>query len=165
MNNKIPVAKVRSRFIYREGLLIYKTGRYFMESAGTLRHDGRNQIMVDKIFYLRSRLIWAYHNGDPAHMTVDHIDRDRANDRIDNLRLATQAEQNKNLGANSRNTSGVNGVFWNERDGKWVAYICPNGSRNKHLGYFDSFEDAVAVRRKANIYYGFDPTHGASNGS
>jgi hypothetical protein len=79
--------------------------------------------------------------------TVDHMNRDRTDDRIENIRWATQAEQNINrilpmMVAN--NTSGARGVSWNKRLSKWHAQTKFKGTRI-HIGYFDSVDDAKAA--------------------
>ena len=79
--------------------------------------------------------------------TIDHINRDRTNDRIENLRWATYDEQNQNRGPMSMrrdNTSGVQGVCWDKKAAKWKATIAVNGT-TRHLGLFDDIHDAEAA--------------------
>jgi len=65
--------------------------------AGTLTTDGRIRIAVDKKTYFRSRLIWMYVYGvDPGDIDVDHENKNRRDDRLNNLRLLTAAENNRN---------------------------------------------------------------------
>jgi hypothetical protein len=76
--------------------------------------------------------------------TVDHINRDRADDRVDNLRWATHTEQNVNQVYKRRdNASGVRGVHWSKRSAKWQAQIMVGGTQ-LHLGYFGDIHDAEA---------------------
>ena len=77
--------------------------------------------------------------------TVDHINRIRTDDRIENLRWATQEEQNQNQVYMLRtNTSGVRGVRWDKANAKWRAVIRVNGTQ-LHLGYFDDVHDAESA--------------------
>jgi len=66
----------------------------------------------------------------------------------DNLREATQQCNQRNVGTRSDNTSGVKGVTWHKRDKQWVAQICVN-KKNKSIGYYADFDDAVCARLAA----------------
>jgi hypothetical protein len=79
------------------------------------------------------------------------------------LREATPAENARNKSRPWNNTSGIPGVSFYKRDRKWVAGIGLN-NRRIHLGYFDTIEEAAAVRRAAEIkYFGeFAPNLNAS---
>ena len=81
---------------------------------------------------------------------VDHIHgkKTRNDNRKSNLRIATNSQNQMNKGLKSNNTSGVTGVGWNKRIGKWQARISKDNNEI-HLGYFDIFEDAVEIRKKA----------------
>jgi hypothetical protein len=81
---------------------------------------------------------------------VDHKDGNGLNNARSNLRLATNAQNTINSRRSSRNKSGYKGVSWNKENHKWYAYIKING-RNKHLGTFDTPEDAYAVYCAAAI--------------
>jgi hypothetical protein len=77
-------------------------------------------------------------------LTVDHINRDRTDDRVANLRWATHAEQTANrVYVHRNNTSGVRGVSWHKPTAKWQVKIMVDGT-NIHLGYFDDIHDAEA---------------------
>jgi hypothetical protein len=118
--------------------------------AGAISSSGYYQIMVDKIMYKRHRLIWCYHNDDPGQMEVDHVNRIRTDDRIENLRLATREENSRNRNKESRNTSGFIGVSWNRRLNKWAAYI-GSSKGNLHIGVYEDINDAVAARIAAEV--------------
>jgi len=80
----------------------------------------------------------------PPGLQVDHIDGDPTNNRRSNLRLCTHAENGKNQRRPSTNSSGFKGVSWHKRDKRWYARIMIN-RKNKHLGCFDTPEDAKAA--------------------
>ena len=85
---------------------------------------------------------------------VDHIDRNRLNNNLNNLRWATYSENNMNKGLQTNNTSGYPGVRWHARDKKWVAQIKID-KHQLHLGYFDSIQQAVNTRNaKARELFG-----------
>ena len=83
---------------------------------------------------------------------VDHIDRDKRNNHIDNLRWATHSENGINRSAPKNNKSTKTGVSYNKKSKKWIAQIGLNGE-NKYLGRFDVFEDAVKARQEAEQKY------------
>lgn len=89
-------------------------------------------------------------NGSiPYGYRIDHIDGNKLNNQPSNMRLATLAENARNALLRSDNTSGVKGVQWYKRYGKWMAIICVNG-RNRNLGYFAdklNAENAVKAAR------------------
>lgn len=109
-------------------------GAFYVKEAGTT-------------FFIH-RLVWIYHNGYiPVNYQIDHIDRDKDNNRIENLMLVTCRENMKNRPCG---TSGVKGVSWNKHVGKFQARITVNGS-TKSLGYSDDLEVAKALYQKAEM--------------
>ena len=83
---------------------------------------------------------------------VNHIDHNRTNNNVSNLRYATDSENCQNCSMTPRNTSGAIGVCFNPKNNKWKSTIKVNG-RQKHLGYFVLKEDAIRVRQEAEILY------------
>ena len=92
---------------------------------------------------------------------VDHIDGNGLNNRWNNLREVSSQENNMNMRLSSNNTSGVTGVCWATRDKRWIANIKVN-RKNKCLGYFTDFNEAVAARKAAEIEHGFHCNHGSN---
>lgn len=101
------------------------------------------------------RVAWAIYYGEWPAQAIDHINGDRSDNRISNLRDVTIAENNRNETLRRNNKSGVTGVSWEKLRGKWQARI-----RNKCVGYFDDKNDAIAARKAAEAVYGFHPNHG-----
>jgi hypothetical protein len=83
---------------------------------------------------------------------VDHINNNKLNNNVSNLRWVSSTENNMNRSLSSKNTSGVKGVNWHKREQKWEARICVNGKRTR-LGYFEKLEDALNARLKASEKY------------
>lgn len=100
------------------------------------------------------RVAWFLHYGELPTCQIDHINRDRADNRICNLRLAlnNEADNLQNLGVRRDNTSGVPGVVWNKRKNKWFVRIYSDG-KQICLGYYESFDDAVAARKAGERKY------------
>lgn len=90
---------------------------------------------------------------------VDHIDGDGLNNRLKNLREATHASNMKNMRMNSRNTSGIAGVHFNKKVGRWESTICANGKRI-FLGNFNDKSEAASARKQAERTLGFHKNHG-----
>ena len=78
---------------------------------------------------------------------VDHINRNRLDNRLCNLRICSHQENAYNIGLKSSNTSGYIGVYWNTEKNKWCARIRINGKK-KHCGYFSSIIDAAKAYDK-----------------
>jgi hypothetical protein len=84
---------------------------------------------------------------DPT-LTVDHINRNRCDNRACNLRMASIRENSRNRGLQSNNRSGEAGVVWNRASSKWQAQIWVDG-KARYLGLHNQYSDAVRVRRQA----------------
>jgi hypothetical protein len=110
--------------------------------AGATNNLGYKWIQIDYRLYQTSRLVWLYVHGRWPRTLLDHINRDRADDRLINLREATYSESVYNRKMQSNNTSGYKGV-WRSR-GKWRAKIEAEGKRF-NLGTFNSKEEAFAA--------------------
>lgn len=125
--------------------------------AGALNKNGYLFIKVGKYIYRAHRLAWFYFYGEwppTDSYQIDHIDGNRLNNSIHNLRLVTNTKNAKNHGLYKHNTSGVSGICFCTLNGKWKASIVLNQKR-VHLGYYNKFEDAVAARKQAEKEYGF----------
>lgn len=108
--------------------------------------------------YLAHRVVFALAHGRwPTE--VDHINGDRTDNRLANLREVTRAENNRNMKRPIGNFSGTTGVAWYPTKAKWRAYINADGL-SSHLGYFASREDAVAARKAAERRHGYHTNHG-----
>jgi hypothetical protein len=132
--------------------------KYAGREVATLSNHGYIRFPIFNSFFLGHRVAWAIFYGSMPKNEIDHINGDRADNRIANLRDVTSAENNKNLAKRSRNTSGATGVC-RSRDGSWRAFITING-RQQHLGVFAAKIDAVAARKNAEWTYGFHQNHG-----
>lgn len=107
------------------------------------------------------RLVWCYYYGKwpESNKVIDHINGNHYDNTIENLRLVTQSENNKNLSTPKDNTSGHIGVGWVKLSRKWRATIRANG-KYMHLGTFNNKEDAIKARKEAEKKYGYHENHG-----
>lgn len=127
------------------GLFIWQTagrGRNIGDIAGCLSQQGYRLIGIDGQIYHAHRLVWLLAYGEWPSRDIDHRDRDRDNNRLSNLRLATTAENQWNTVPPKNNTSGHKGVFCLR--GKWMVLIQKNRKR-QYVGLFKSFEAACAA--------------------
>lgn len=127
--------------------------------AGSLSDQGYIIIRFNKVAYRAHRLAWLYVTGEFPKYEIDHINGNRADNRFVNLRDVPRKENKKNVGKYITNSSGVNGVRWYEPLKKWHAKIQHDGLEI-HIGYFDSFDMAVAERKKVEKELGFHSNHG-----
>lgn len=132
--------------------------RYAGKSALKAGGIGYLQVKVFGRAYYAHRVIWALaHGAVSQEMQVDHINGDKNDNRLANLRLVTCSENLRNMPKSKKNASGVVGV---QRDReKWAARIQVNGKRI-HLGQFATIEAAVQARKVAEVKYGFHQNHG-----
>lgn len=108
--------------------------------AGTRHNEGYYAISIKGKLYKAHRLVWELHNGTiPEGMVIDHIDRNKANNTIENLRCVYRAE-------NRRNTDAVSAT------GHKYIYPRPNGRllvhsyEGKHLGVVDTVEEQLKLQ-------------------
>ena len=108
---------------------------------------------------LAHRIVWFMHYGEWPKNQIDHINGNNLDNRIENLRDVSNAENARNKTRFSNNTSGVTGVYWYERYKKWNVKCDMNG-KSYNLGYFTHKEDAIAARKEAELKYGYHENHG-----
>lgn len=117
-------------------------------------HGYRTGSVNDKM-YTAHRVIWAIFYGEWPENQIDHKNCLRTDNRICNLRVATQQENNRNLRKSRVNTSGYKGVSWHDHTKKWVAGINLGNGKRLHLGLFQTAEDAhKAYCEAAKLYHG-----------
>jgi hypothetical protein len=105
-----------------------------------------------------SRIAWFMHYGEWPEHTIDHINGDSTDNRIENLRDVSHKENSRNMARFSTNTTGVAGVSITKY-GKFKARIKADGE-SIHLGNYETLEEAAAARKEAEIKYGFHENHG-----
>ena len=83
---------------------------------------------------------------------VDHIDGNKLNNKRENLRVCSQLQNTMNRKKNTRNSTGYTGVCFNKKANKYVANLNYN-HRRIYLGLFETIEEAVEARKKAELFY------------
>lgn len=113
--------------------------------AGCRHPNGYIRIAINGRLYGAHRLAWLYVHGQFPDGVIDHINRQRHDNRLANLRAVTRAQNQQNRGVNKNSTSGVNGVCWDQRTSKWKAHIMLNG-RTICLGRHSTIGEAAHAR-------------------
>ncbi len=114
---------------------------------------GHCQIGLHCRNYMAHRLAWMIHYGIIPSRNLDHINGDPQDNRIVNLRLASQSENLRNSRLRKDNTSGYKGVSWDKKSQRWQVYIKPEGRNTIALGRFAILEDAIEARKSAEQQY------------
>ncbi len=117
--------------------------------AGSTKADGYMQVGFNGRVMYYHRIVWAMMSGEcPDGSFIDHIDGDRSNNRISNLRLASISENNANAKIHKSNKSGIKGVSWAVKPQKWHAAIVFQ-KKSYFVGQFSKLEDAANAMRMA----------------
>lgn len=127
-------------------------GKIKKKAAGTITNSGYIGICIGPKRFFAHRIAWALHYGEWPKDQIDHINGIRSDNRICNLREATNSQNGKNLKLSKANTSGFKGVSFEKFTGKWKASIKFDG-KTINLGRFAEIKDAVHVRRLAEKKY------------
>lgn len=126
--------------------VVYRMSRGLMKPAKTFRCGAYLQICVGGRSVNVARFIYAHAHGPiPPWLVVDHISRNTLDNRIENLRLVSQKQNNENrLGPQRNNKIGFKGVCSVSRSGRYRAQIKHEGKK-LHLGCFGTPEEAYAA--------------------
>jgi len=158
---------VLSAFDYQDGQLIRKIGR--INEVGSIAgyvHKGTGyvHIKIKAKAFKAHRLIFLYHYGYFPEF-VDHIDGNKQNNRIVNLREASKQENCQNQKVRWTNSSGVKGVSWHKVNKKWKVALCKN-YRSYYFGTYEDKELAELVSMEATdlLHKNFSAYKGVLNG-
>lgn len=141
-----------------------KTSKYSNKNIGDKAgHKSKNtgyiSITIDRKFNAAHRLAFLYMTGSYPNDCVDHINRDRADNRWVNLRDVTNAENRKNCCLSVKNKSGVSGVYIDKPSGKWEVKFGYNKVK-RYFGRYKTLEEAIQVRNKEIKNFDFSDGHG-----
>ena len=147
---------------FKDGILYNKVTRNSKalkgELAGAVSGKYRLITLNNKPFLAHRIAYYMVYGNCPAN--IDHINGDRFDNRIENLRPATKKQNAFNVGLKRTNTSGVKGLSWAKKPQKWLACIKING-KNKNLGYFESKElGAEFLELARDMLHGSFANHG-----
>jgi hypothetical protein len=132
--------------------------RFSGKEFGHVHRSGYRMGMINYVHYLAHRIVWKMAHGEDPQV-IDHINGDKLDNRICNLRSGTYQDNMRNQKLRKSNNSGVTGVSWHKSHKKWRACIGSHGTR-VDLGCFDEFEEAVFARKQAEIKLNYHNNHG-----
>lgn len=136
------------RYCHATGVFTWRNKRapgiHAGDRAGTLRSDGYIAIRVKGKKFQAHRLVWLYMHGQFPAAQIDHINGVKWDNRLVNLRLATNTENCRNRGARADSNSGIRGVSFERASGKWRA-TASDGRRYVSIGRFETIEAACAA--------------------
>lgn len=157
---KISISTLNEWLVYdsETGCLKWKKRKSPSANAGDIvgckNSRGYIHFRIDKISLTCHRTAWAMYYGEWPELFIDHINGDRSDNKISNLRLASRSENNRNAAIRKDNKTGMKGVRFCLRDKKYIAHIRING-KSICLGYFDSAIQAQgAYAEKAKEIHG-----------
>ena len=127
------------------------------DKAGFIDYNGYVIIKLFGKSYKAHRLAWLYHYGNFPKQYIDHINHNKIDNSIKNLRDVELSANQRNRKLSKNNTSGINGVAI--VGGRWTAKIAL-GKNKITIGSYDSKEEAIDARRSANIKHDFHVNHG-----
>lgn len=142
------------RFLWRVSRGKAKPGK----QAGRVHHEGYVTIMIGGREYGAHRLAWLHAYGKWPDQVIDHINGNRSDNRLENLRDVTCSanQQNRRAACSSNKTSGLIGVTKSKGRSKYRAEIQVNG-RSIHLGVYDTKQDAheAYLKAKKDLHSGY----------
>jgi len=149
-----------SLFEYKNGELFWKVKSALRikigDKAGSLNNKYYTIRLNKKLLFLH-RIVWEMHNGDiPEKLQIDHINQIPTDNRIENLRLVTCNENNKNKSKQSNNKTGFTGILYVEKckTNPWKVSI------GRYYKFFPTLELAISHRDEKYIELGYHENHG-----
>jgi hypothetical protein len=153
----ITQAELLELFDYKNGQIYWKkpTNKKIKigAKAGRKQSLGYIQVNINRKAYLAHRIIFAMHNGF-FPKNIDHINGNKSDNRIENLRPASASQNSTNSKKPITNTSGYKNVYFHSSRNKWQVKLVIN-KQSKSFGYYHDLELADLVAQEArNKYFG-----------
>ena len=122
------------------------------QKAGCISQNGYIVIKIKSKAYKAHRLAWLYVYGEFPTKDIDHINGDKSDNRINNLRDVSERYNCYNRTSRQDTKSKIKNVTWHKRQQKWNVTISHEG-KVKHIGSFDDLELAELVAIEARLKY------------
>ena len=153
---KLSQEKLKSIFEYDPvtGVMRWKESRSNMiknSIAGSIHSSGYKVVTIESGSYKMHRIIWIMlFDNIPNGFYIDHINGNKIDNRLENLRLATNSQNQQNRPAPKNSSSGYRGVTWHKQMQQWMARIGHHGQRTT-IGFFNTAEDAYEAYKKEAV--------------
>ncbi len=156
--------EIREFLVYDKGKLLWSQKPSIRinvgSEAGHVTAKGYLKVRFRGKGYLSHRVVWFLKKNEQPPKLLDHINNIKTDNRIENLRAATDTQNQHNCKLSSANKSGVKGVHWNKRKSKWQVRVMVAGV-NKHIGYYTTLGAAeVAAQQARENLHGSYANHG-----
>src|SRR5687768_11945871 len=161
MEQLIPA--LHENFVYdpKTGVFLWKKGGRSGRPAFQQNNNGYLRGQIAGCALPAHRAAWLMHHGEWPDRDLDHIDGNRQNNAIANLRVVDFVDNQRNRKTPVTNNTGVMGVAWRAERQSWRAQIGIDG-RNIYLGHFESKALAIVARKAAEKALGYHKNHGRS---
>ena len=147
---------IKSNLYYDSGKVYNRVTRDFQnlkgERTGSRHGKGYRTIGINNCRFLEHRVVWLLCKGEWPLDQIDHKNRIRDDNRIENLRIASQRQNSMNSSISKNNKSGKTGVTWHKHTNKWRVRIRVDG-QSIYLGLFKYKQDAINARKEAEKKY------------
>ena len=164
-HTKDELSRLRERVVYDHltGELFYvrrlSKGGIKVIECKSVDKDGYYQLRVFGVMYTQHRLAWALYHDEFPKQDIDHINHNRMDNRISNLRSCCRRDNNLNIKLRGNNKSGFNGVWFSSQIGKWVAEARLD-NKKYHIGVYNDKSSAINAREKFNKENDYHENHG-----
>ena len=145
---------LKDLYEYQDGELIRKHRQGNKQArtiVGCTQKIGYKITVINKKFFYLHRLIFMFHNGYMP-LYIDHIDGNKSNNRIENLRSCNRFENLSNRSKQANNTSGYKNVYWVKRKSKWVVAVNSKYIKN-YIGVFNDLDKAIDAATQARLQF------------
>ena len=130
---------------------VSRRGDRIGKPAGCISHTtGYNFVSIFNKQYPAHRLAWLYTYGEWPTCEIDHINGNRTDNRIANLRLSTKTQNGCNKKIGSQNTTGYKNVYWYKAYQKWVVNVKIH-KKMHFFGYYSDLNEAIQVARRERV--------------
>lgn len=154
----------RLDYLPDSGALVYKhAARTEGCQVGDLCRDGYRSVSIKiegvRYKFMAHRIAWILFYGSPPKGEIDHINGDRSDNRIANLRDVSRSENCRNASKRKDNKSGVSGVYWDKHASAWRAMVRHEGRRH-YVGVYGDLKAAALAVSAFRSSRGFSERHG-----
>lgn len=151
----ILIWKPRPREMFNSDMAFHRwNGAYAGKAAGRITSSGYRNIKVMGEAFQAHRLIWKLVTGeDPGE--IDHKNRNKLDNRMENLRVVSRSENMRNKGVNANNACGEKHIHWMPKLQRWTVQLMVPGKGQRQLAWCKTLGEAVAVRNRLYLEYGY----------